>query len=213
MEPLSEGLKVITAFGPRFRPGRPPPTAFASLAAVKRSHLAAAAALVLLVLPTTTGCFSGQGATTTTQATMNSGNGVSATQGAIHIENATLVLGPEGSSTATLLVRIVNAGVDPDRLTYATIGGSPAYITEGAGDLGPGASVSFGWNSEAWINSYGLTAAAATYVPVQLGFEKAGLVTMSLLVVPPVGYYEGIVPMPPTDPTGAVPSPSATPAA
>lgn len=213
MEPLSEGLKVITVFRPRFRPGHPPATAFASLAAVKRSHVAAAAALVLFVLPATTGCFSGQGATTTTQATMNSGNGVSATQGAIHIEGTTVVLGPDGSSTATLLTRIVNAGVDPDRLTYATIDGIPAYITEGAGDLGPGASVSFGWESETWINSYALTAPAATYVPVQLGFEKAGLVTMSVLVVPPVGYYEGIVPMPPTNPNGAAPAPSATPAA
>ncbi len=213
MEPLSEGLKVITVFRPRFRPGHPPATAFASLAAVKRSHVAAAAALVLFVLPATTGCFSGQGATTTTQATMNSGNGVSATQGAIHIEGTTVVLGPDGSSTATLLTRIVNAGVDPDRLTYATIDGIPAYITDGAGDLGPGASVSFGWESEAWINSYDLTAPAATYVPVQLGFEKAGLVTMSVLVVPPVGYYEGITPMPPTNPNGAAPAPSATPAA
>ncbi len=213
MEPLSEGLKVITVFRPRFRPGHPPATAFASLAAVKRSHVAAAAALVLFVLPATTGCFSGQGATTTTQATMNSGNGVSATQGAIHIEGTTVVLGPDGSSTATLLTRIVNAGVDPDRLTYATIDGIPAYITDGAGDLGPGASVSFGWESEAWINSYDLTAPAATYVPVQLGFEKAGLVTMSVLVVPPVGYYEGIAPMPPTNPNGAAPAPSATPAA
>ena len=213
MEPLSEGLKVITVFRPRFRPGHPPATAFASLAAVKRSHVAAAAALVLLVLPVTTGCFSGQGATTTTQATMNSGNGVSATQGAIHIEGTTVVLGPDGSSTATLLTRIVNAGVDPDRLTYATIDGIPAYITEGAGDLGPGASVSFGWESETWINSYDLTATASTYVPVQLGFEKAGLVTMSVLVVPPVGYYEGIAPTPPTNPNGAAPAPSATPAA
>ena len=213
MEPLSEGLKVITVFRPRFRPGHPPATAFASLAAVKRSHVAAAAALVLFVLPATTGCFSGQGATTTTQATMNSGNGVSATQGAIHIEGTTVVLGPDGSSTATLLTRSVNAGVDPDRLTYATIDGIPAYITEGAGDLGPGASVSFGWESETWINSYDLTATAATYVPVQLGFEKAGLVTMSVLVVPPVGYYEGIAPMPPTNPNGAAPAPSATPAA
>lgn len=165
---------------------------------VKRSHLAAVAALAVLVTPTVTGCFAGPGATTTMQAGMNSGNGAAATAGSIHIEGATLVLGPEGSSTATLTTRIVNAGVDDDYLTYASINGVPAYITESAGPLPAGSSASFGFDSTQWINAYGLDATASTYVPVQLGFEKAGLVKMSVLTVPPVGYYEGIAPNPPT---------------
>jgi hypothetical protein len=170
---------------------------------VKRTHAAAAAVLAVLAVPALTGCFNGQAATTTTQATMNSGNGVEATQGAINIEAATLVLGPEGSSTATLTTRIVNAGLEPDALTYVSINGIPAYVTEGAGELLPGASISFGYESDAWINSYDLDATAATYVPVEMGFEKAGLVKMSLLAVPPVGYYEGIAPNPPTNPNAA----------
>lgn len=167
---------------------------------VKRIHAAAAAALVVLAVPSLTGCFNGPGATTTTQASMNSGNGVQAQAGPVRIENATLVLGPEGTSTGTLTTRLVNTGAEPDALVYVTIDGVVAYVTEGAGELAPGASVSFGFDSEQWINTYDLNAAVSTYVPVELGFQNAGLVTMSVLTVPPVGYYEGIAPNPPTDP-------------
>lgn len=167
---------------------------------MKRINVAAAAALLVLAVPTLTGCFNGQSATTTTQATMNSGNGVEATQGAIHIEGATLVLGPEGSASATLTARLVNTGAEADALTYATINGTPAYVTEGAGELLPGTSASFGFESEAWINSYAFEGAPSAYVPVELGFEKAGLVTLSVLTVPATGYYAGIAPTPPTAP-------------
>jgi hypothetical protein len=40
-------------------------------------------------------------------------------------------------------------------------------------------------------------------VPVELGFEKAGLVKLSLLTVPATGYYEGIAPNPPANPVAA----------
>lgn len=170
---------------------------------MKRIHAAAAAALIVLAVPALTGCFNGKAATTTTQATMNTGNGVEATQGSINIDGAVLVLGPEGSATATLTTRIINAGLEPDALTYVSINGIPAYVTEGAGELLPGASVSFGYESEAWINSYDLDVPVSTYVPVELGFEKAGLVRLSLLTVPPTGYYAGIAPNPPANPVAA----------
>lgn len=173
---------------------------------MKRIHVAAATALVILAVPALTGCFNGKAATTSVQATMNSGNGVEATQGAINIDAATLVLGPEGSSTATLTTRLTNAGLDPDALTYVSINGIPAYITEGAGDLPPGAAISFGFESDAWINSYDLDVPASTYVPVEIGFEKAGLVKLSILTVPAAGYYEGIAPNPPTNPIAAASS-------
>ena len=69
---------------------------------MKRIHVAAVAALVLLATPALTGCFSGKGATTNMQATMNSGNGVEAQAGPVHVENATIVLGGEGATAATL---------------------------------------------------------------------------------------------------------------
>lgn len=170
---------------------------------VKRTHVAAIAALVFLAAPSLTGCFSGKEATTNVQATMNSGNGVAAEAGAIHVENATLVLGPEGSQSATLLTRVVNTGVASDTLVFASVNGIPATITAGSEVLAPGASVSFGFESENWINAYGLDAAAATYIPVQLAFKDSGLVNLSVLTVPPVGYYEGIAPNPATDPAAS----------
>jgi hypothetical protein len=167
---------------------------------VKRTHVVAVAALIALCATALTGCFSGRGATTNMQATMNSGNGVTADAGPIHIENATLVLGPDGSKSATLLVRMVNTGPTADTLLGAAVNGVTATITEGAGELAPGASVSFGFDSKNWINAYDLDVPASTYVPVQLAFKDAGLVTMSVLTVPPVGYYEGIAPNPATNP-------------
>jgi copper(I)-binding protein len=171
--------------------------------------------MVLIVSPSLAGCFSGKAATTNVQATMNSGNGVSAQAGAMHIENATVVLGSAGSTAATLTTRLVNTGAEPDSLVYATVNGQPATITGDQVVIAPGASVSFGFDSEHWINAYGLDVPTSSYVPVELGFQNAGLVTMSVLTVPPVGYYEGIAANPPTAPATAsgAASPAASPAA
>lgn len=168
----------------------------------------AAIAILLVATPALTGCFNGRGATTTMQASMNSGNGVAAQAGEIKVENATLVLGPENANSATLTARIVNIGPVADRLVYATVNGSPADITAGGVDLEPGASISFGFDSDTWINAYALDAAVSTYVPVQLGFADAGILSMSVLTVPPTGYYAGISPNPPQSP--AEPSPAAS---
>ena len=175
---------------------------------MKRSHVAAVAALVVLAVPALTGCWNGQRATTTVQASMNTGNGVEARQGTIDIENATLVLGPEGTTSATLVMRLVNIGPEADALTYITINGEQVQISEpgvagdSGADIGPGESISFGYDATRWINTYTLDVEPSSYVPVQLGFEKAGLANLSVLTVPPVGYYEGIAPNPPT-PTAA----------
>jgi len=171
---------------------------------VKRTRLVAAGALLLLVLPTTTGCWNGPRATTTVQASMNTGNGVEARQGTIDIENATLVLGPEGSKSATLVMRLVNVGPEADALTYITINGVPVEISmpgvaaDSGADIGPGESISFGYEADRWINTYELDVEPSAYVPVELGFQNAGLAKLSVLTVPPVGYYEGIAPNPPT---------------
>ena len=141
---------------------------------------------------------------------MNSGNGVQTSVGPIQIENATLVAGPEGTTTGTLTLRIVNTGQTADSLVYAVIANGPAYVTPGSETFAPNASVSFGFDSKDWINTYTLEAAAGTYVPVELGFKEAGLVKMSVLIVPPTGYYAGIAPNPATLPSA---SPSQTPSA
>ena len=158
--------------------------------------------LALVATPLLSACYSGFGATTTMQASMNSGNGTQAQAGPIRIENATLVMGPEGSRTGTLIASMVNGAADPDRLVGVTIGGRPAFITPGLDILSFNELVDFGYDSRHWINTYDLDAAVSTYVPVQLQFERAGSVDFTVLTVPPTGIYEGIAPNPATAPMG-----------
>ena len=158
--------------------------------------------LALVATPLLTACYSGFGATTTMQASMNSGNGTQAQAGPIRIENATLVMGPEGSTSGTLIASLVNGAAGPDRLVGVTIGGKPAYITPGMDVLAFNELVDFGYDGNHWINAYDLDATVSTYVPVQMQFEKAGNVDFTVLTVPPTGIYEGIMPTPATAPAG-----------
>ncbi len=168
---------------------------------MKRSHLTAVVLLPIAALALT-GCFNGPRATTTVQASMNTGNGVQAQQGDIRIENATLVVSAEDDQAATLLVRLVNNGVEPDALTFATINGQPAEIIvpADAGEevtlLQPGASVSYGWESELRIDAGTLDAPLSSYVPVELGFVEAGVAQISVLTVPQTGYYQDVTILP-----------------
>lgn len=149
----------------------------------------------------TSGCYSGFGATTNMQATQNTGNGVRATIGAMLIDNATLVRGPEGSSSGTLIMAISNRGKEDDQLVSVTIGGAEA-TTEPAGPVAvpPNGIVRFGFNADHWVNTYALDAPISGYVPVQLTFAKAGVLSISVLTVEPTGYYAGITPNPATPP-------------
>ncbi len=168
---------------------------------MKPSHLAATALLATSVLALT-GCFNGQKATTTVQAAMNTGNGVQTQQGPLRIENATLVVSDDEAQSATLLVRLVNEGPTPDALVYATINGEQAEIItpesegEAATTLQPGASVSYGWESDLRIDAGVLDAPLSSYVPVELGFAEAGLSKLSVLTVPQEGYYEDVTILP-----------------
>lgn len=168
---------------------------------MKPSHLATAALLAVTVVAVT-GCFNGQRATTTVQAAMNTGNGVQTRQGPIRIENATLVVSDDGSNAATLLVRLVNEGPTTDALVYATVNAAQAEIIapevdgEPGSTLRPGASVSYGWESDLRIDVGPLDVPISTYVPVELGFAEAGLSKISVLTVPQAGYYENVTILP-----------------
>ena len=144
-----------------------------------------------------TGCFNGMGAQTNLQNSQLTGNGVQAQVGNVRAENMTLVAGPEGSASATLVTRIINGDPDTDALLGVQIDGIPAYVTGDIVELLPAESVGFGFEAERWINSYDFTGAVSTYVPVALQFERAGIVEVDVLVVPADGYYDGIEPVPP----------------
>lgn len=162
-------------------------------------HLRASALLaagLLVASPVLGGCFSGRAATTTVQSTMNSGNGVDARVGDLRIENATIVLGPEGSGSATLIGSVFNNGSADDTLVGVTVNGTPAVVTPGAEKIPAGGSANFGYDGMHFINSYTFEAEPSAYVPVTMQFANGGLVEMSVLSVPPTGIYEGIAPTP-----------------
>lgn len=155
------------------------------------------AALALIAAFSLAGCFNGPNATTTMQAEQSTGNGVQAQAGLLRVENATLVTGPEGSRSATLMMRIINQGTEPDRLLAASIDGVRASITGEVVELLPGTSISFAYNSDLWVNSYEFDAEPSAFVDVTLVFEKSGDTTMQVLTVPPMSFYEGVAPNPP----------------
>lgn len=172
-----------------------------SLRLVRTARPALVLATIAVALTATlSGCYSGFKANTNEQSLMNSGNGTQAQIGEIRIENATLVLGPDASGTATLATTLVNQGDAPDSLIGLEIDNKAVYVTPGAGELGAGAAVSFGYNSSYWINSYEFTAPVSTYVPVKIQFRDAGIVLLSVLTVPPTGIYAGLAPDPATLP-------------
>lgn len=144
-----------------------------------------------------TGCYNGMGAITNLQSGQLTGNGVQAEVGNVRAENLTIVAGPEGSASATLITRIVNGDPETDTLLGVTIDGVPAYVTGDVIELLPGESIGFGFESDTWINSYQFEAEMSTYVPVTLQFERAGIAEVDVLVVPAEGLYEGITPEPP----------------
>ncbi len=141
-----------------------------------------------------TGCFNGMGATTTMAASMPVGNGVNATLGTIKVDGATLVAGPEGSQTATLTMRVTNSGNEPDNLLVAVVNGLPASISGGSVAVNPGDSLSFGFESDLYVDAAAFTAPVGTFVPVALQFERSGIAELEVLVVPATGFYEGIAP-------------------
>ena len=170
----------------------------------RRLTVALATLAVPVLALSLTGCFNGPNATTQMQATMNSGQGVAARVGDILVNNATLVLGPEGSKSATLIMSISDQGSAGDRLTGVDIAGIPADITDGTAkvdgvDVVAQATRPIGYalaGTSYWVNSYGFDKQVSTWVPVRLYFATAGFVDISVLVVPASGIYEGIAPTP-----------------
>lgn len=159
-----------------------------------RRTTAALAIVTLAVTPMLAGCFSGPAATTTVQSGQNSGNGQSAKAGDLSVENATLVLGENGS--ATLIGSVFNAGGQDDRILAVTINGTPAVVTPGSELIPANGGINYGYDGTHYINTYTLQVEPSAFVPVTMQFQNAGSVEMSVMTVPPTGIYEGIAPNP-----------------
>ena len=159
------------------------------------------------VSPLLGGCFQGQQATTTAQASMNSGDGVQVQVGNLKAQGLTLVLGPE-AGTASLIGRFTNVGTEIEYLRGVTIGdktmaNGDIAVTMGLGQVLPGQSVGFGFESDQSISVKNLDAVVSAYVPISIAFEVNGTVETSVLTVPATGIYEGITPSFPPAPVAS----------
>jgi hypothetical protein len=180
-------------------------------ARVSRRTAAAAAALLLAAAPLA-GCGIGLDAGTSTQTA--SGNGASAQQGLIAIRDLTLVEGPDGSGTGTLVMTLVNAGPQADGLTSVRMvdppGGTAKILgsqtVAGALPLPPNSRTQVGYNSDLHVDLTGLTLRPSQFTLVELTFGTNGVARVPVMTVLPVGIYAGIAPLP-------APVPGSTPVA
>lgn len=157
----------------------------------RRSSIALAV-MALAAVPALSGCFNGQGATTTVQSGMNSGDGTMATAGSMKVVNVTIVIG-EGVGPAQLIGNIINQGTGPDTLNSIEVAGKLVNSQPPIGEIAPAQSVAFGYqDSEIKVPVRGLAAAISTYVPVTFNFQNAGTLKISVLTVPDTGIYAGI---------------------
>ncbi len=167
---------------------------------------------LVAVSPLLGGCFQGLGATTTAQATMNSGDGVQVQVGNLKAQGLTLVLDPSTPGAATLVGRFTNVGTETEFLRGVTIGGKTMMngdvaVTNGLAQVLPGQSLGFGFDSDQSISVKGLEAAVSTYVPITISFEVNGTVEASVLTVPATGIYAGITPSFPPAPVASTSAP------
>jgi len=148
---------------------------------------------------------------------MNSGDGVQIQVGNLKAQGLTLVLDPTTPGNATLIGRFTNVGTEVEFLRGVTIGGKTTMtgdvaVTSGLGQILPGQSVGFGFESDQSISVKNLDAAVSTYVPVAISFEVNGTVEASVLTVPATGIYEGITPSFPPAPVPSSAAPEPVPA-
>ena len=170
----------------------------------------AAAALCLSVLPMHSGCAIGVDSATSQQGP--SGNGSNANQGPLQLRGVTIVTGPAGSDTATILGTIVNTGTTADALQNVTIT-SPTGATvtlRGTALSGselpllPQSATRLGFAADDHADITGLVIAPSAYTTVTFTFKVAGTLTMGttgqpfqVMAVLPTGVFEGIAPLAP----------------
>lgn len=171
------------------------------------ASIALFSALLLGASSMLTGCFNGPQATTTVQATQPTGSGAYVAVGSVRVQNVLLVASIVEGGTASgelvlaesvaMIGRVFNDGDTEDAITSITIGGVPAALMVPATGQNPLAIAPLG--------SVPLTypaggpqifaqteVAMSTYVPIQMFFERAGLVEFEALVVARSGPYADV---------------------
>lgn len=175
---------------------------------------AAAAAVTLPLL--LTGCWNGFNAQTSIQ--QPSGDGLQTQIGNMQIRAAVWVRDAENPRTMTLSATFVNTGKTADELTAVTTSPKAFVVglTGGTIELPPVSETRTAYQSEYFVNAYGLDVPPSGYVTTTFVFKNAGSVTGSVMTVPPEGIYAGIAPSTPPQPRAsgsATPTPTTSPTA
>lgn len=130
------------------------------------------------------GC--GAGFNATTMQTQPANAGIYASVGAIDVQNAVIVLTEDNA--AKLVATFINTGSEPDFLLGVNVSGpAPQSITtsyQGPLEVPAGKFVVVGPAFEPQIDLVGFAPAESAYVKVNLLFEQAGELRLSLLTVP-----------------------------
>jgi hypothetical protein len=148
-----------------------------------------------------TGCGAGPDAGTSTQQA--SGSGTNVTYNGIDLRQILLVAGPDGTSSAVMIGTIVNTGAD-DVLQAVTILNPPGSTPTIAGTstvngtipLPSRSSTRVGFNSEDHVDFRNISVPATSYVDMEMRFSNAGVIPVHVMVVPAVGSFIGVVPLP-----------------
>lgn len=149
--------------------------------------------LVLVLATSLTACGAGRGAATRniTQVTDGIEETISENGSKIKIVNMLLVSTETGD--AVLVGTIVNQGEEPDQLLGVAVGGNQATFT-GENQLKQNAPIRFeGDSANAKAVFYGVTPVAGRHVKLSLGFARAGMVTVEVIIRDKRDDYKNVV--------------------
>ena len=165
-----------------------------------------AAASLLLVAPLLAAC-----SDHSTSEQLPSGNGASASVGAIELRGITIVKSGAGIPIGTVIGTLVNTGTEGDTLTSVAVtspSGSTTTITSLTGSLPlpPQSRVQIGQSTQIGqaainitlpptVNIKNFVIAPTAFAQVVFTFQKAGTVTVGTMAVPPTGIYAGPGPL------------------
>ena len=155
---------------------------------MKRTYLLPIAVLLSGALA---GCGQGMNANTTIQD--ETGNGIVIEAGTMTVASATVVAGDEGSGRGAISAVIVNGATEAETLDAITVDGIDAELTPSEVTIEAGESVPVSTIGDVQAE-FDLDVPAGAFVDVEFVFSDSGIAAESVLVVPPVGYYEDFAP-------------------
>ncbi|MTA32058.1 MAG: hypothetical protein F2526_02960 [Actinobacteria bacterium] len=147
-----------------------------------------------LVLATSlTACGSGQSAPTRLIKQVTDGVEATITENGSKIKILNMLLVSTETGDAVLVGTIVNQGAEEDQLLGVAVGGSQATLT-GENMLKQNAPIRFeGESANAKAVFYGVTPVAGRHVKLSLGFARAGMVTVEVIIRDKRDDYKDVV--------------------